>query len=440
MAIDGARLRRHPQWGIQTSLWQWGQPAFYLFVLTTLAGLLFIIAQSAALFTFSPTGFILSWVLLLLYAVPVFIFVFTLDLYEREPLSLVFAAILWGAVGATTLSVFGNQGWGLAFEGLFGAEFMASWAAAVTAPWVEEVAKVLGVVFIYLIARREIDDLTDGFVYGAMVGLGFKLYEDVFYFVAKFGGEVGDVLAGFFIRVVAGGLYSHVLYSALAGMGVAYFVTRRGEVGNGRRYGVAIALFLTAVLAHFIWNSPLLNFFPQTLDDLGDWLQIIWAFAIKGVPFLIFAVMMVRLAHAREHRWLATVLTAEAGRPGLTQEELDELDTPKERRQARRRAKAQGGPAAARAMKKLQREQINLAMVATRTHDPGHPDVHRQHEYCARLREWVDSLTAGARPPGGGPPSQAPGGSPAAPSTPPPPPPGEGGPGTDPPPPPPPES
>jgi hypothetical protein len=44
----------------------------------------------------SPSGWALSWLLLLLYLVPVFAVVYLLDAYEREPLSLG----LWGvAVG-----------------------------------------------------------------------------------------------------------------------------------------------------------------------------------------------------------------------------------------------------------------------------------------------------------------------------------------------------
>lgn len=396
MAADRGDLRHHPRWGVQTGLWQWRQPALYLFLLSTLLGLLVIVAQQAAFLGFNAAGFVLSWALLLLYAVPVFALVYLLDLYEREPISLVIAALVWGGVGATTLSILGNGGWGLAFLKLLGPEVMANWAAALTAPWIEEITKALAVVFIYLIARREIDDVLDGFVYGAMAGLGFLLVEDVFYFMGAFEGTTEGILTGFYLRVVASGLYGHVLYSGLAGMGVAYFVTRRGLASQGRRYGVAIALFLSAMLAHFIWNSPLLDFFPEFPWEGGEWLQILWATAVKGMPILIFAVVMVRLAHAREHRWLETLLADEVGRPGLTREELEVLRTPRSRRRDRREAAARGGPGAARATKKLHREQINLAMVATRAHDRDHPDVLRQHDYCARLREWRNSLI-GAR-------------------------------------------
>lgn len=415
------RLHR-PQWGYQTGLFQWRNPALWLFVIVMLGALTLILSQLADFLSYSPSGFALSWVLLLLYAIPVFLLVYTLDLYEREPISLVLAALLWGGVGATALSIFGNTGWGLVIVSWFGPEFAQNWVAALTAPWVEEVFKALGIVLIYLIARRELDDIMDGFVYGAMVGLGFTLVEDVFYFMGAFGGDVAGVLTGFYLRVVASGLYGHVLYSALAGMGIAYFVSRKGYVPEARRWGVAVSLFLIAVLAHFLWNSPLLNFFPDQPWEGVDWLVILFATAVKGLPLLIFVILMVRLAHRREHLWLQTALETQVGKLGLTRGELDALDHPTDRRRARREAAARGGPRAARAMKKLQREQINLAMVTTRTHDPGHPDVQRQHEYCAELRERVRGLTGGSAPPPGPaggtppPPGATPPGSPPPPS------------------------
>ncbi len=69
----------------------------------------------------------------------------------------------------------------------------------------------------------------DGFVYGAVCGLGFAVVEDVFYFIAVFGGDVGGVLQGFFVRVIASGLYSHVLYTGLVGMAIGILVTRRDD-------------------------------------------------------------------------------------------------------------------------------------------------------------------------------------------------------------------
>ena len=115
-----------------------------------------------------------------------------------------------------------------------GPEFAARWTAALTAPFVEEILKGLGVVLIYLIAPDEFDDMMDGFVYGAVCGLGFAVVEDVFYFMGVFGGHPNGVLQGFFVRVVSSGLYSHVLYTGLVGMGIGYFVSRGAPAVRSR--------------------------------------------------------------------------------------------------------------------------------------------------------------------------------------------------------------
>src|SRR5918992_2344324 len=332
-----APLPRRPHWGYQTSLWQIGQPAFWVFIVILSAGIVFSIVLQADFAGLTPGGWVLSWGLLMVYAVPLFVFVYALDLYEREPLSLVISALLWGAFAATTLSILANQGWGLVVLDLFSFETATQWVAALTAPFTEEILKGMGIVLIYLIARREIDDIMDGFVYGAMVGLGFTVIEDVFYFVNQFGGDVGGVLQGFFVRVVASGAYGHVLYSGLFGIGVAYFVSRRREASAAKRLGVA-TLFITAgVFAHFLWNSPLLNFYPpEGLQDLGDYLQVVLATTIKGLPFLLFVVLMVSLARRREHRWLRTALAGELGGEGLHPDELQILEDPSARRPSRR--------------------------------------------------------------------------------------------------------
>lgn len=405
-------LPRRPQWGYQTSLWQVGQPAFWVFIIILAAGIVFSIVLQANFAGLTPGGWALSWFLLLIYAVPVFIFVYVLDLYEREPLSLVIGALLWGAFAATTLSILANQGWTLVVLDLFTAETATRWVAALTAPFTEEILKGVGVVLIYLIARREIDDILDGFVYGAVVGLGFSVIEDVFYFVTQFGGEPGGVIQGFFVRVIASGLYGHVLYSGLFGIGVAYFVSRRQEASPGKRLGMAALFILAGMFAHFLWNSPLLDLYPREgLQDVGDYLQVILATTVKGLPFLAFVVLMIGLARRREHRWLRAALAGEVGREGLHPDELRALESPSTRRRTRRDMAQRSGPLAGQTLKRLQKAQINLAMVATRTYDPDHPDLVRQRQYCKALRDWLIAHAgagrtwvqpaAGGRPPAG---------------------------------------
>ncbi|MGZ5353490.1 MAG: PrsW family intramembrane metalloprotease [Actinomycetota bacterium] len=402
----GAARAPRAGWGRHTSIFQTREPAFLVFaVLLAVCG--FYAWQEQQLFAeISASGWVLSWLLLLVYALPLFLAISLLDLYEREPMSLVVGALLWGGIAATVLSALANQGWGIVVARLGGPEFAARWTAALTAPLVEEIAKAAGVVLIYLIARREMDDVIDGFVYGAMAGLGFAVVEDVFYFVAIFGGTPAGVLAGFYVRVVSSGLYGHVLYTGLSGMGIAYFVSRVDEESLGRRLLVAAALFLSGVAGHFLWNSPLLNLFPGSVEDAGDWLRIPLAAAVKGLPLLVFVVVLVRLAHRREHRWLEASLRSEVDSPALTRTELGILLDPGARRRSRRDMRARGGERAARLLRRLQREQVNLAMVRTRVGSDEDVELVRQRALCKSLR---DALLA------------IPGAAPAGPADPPPP-------------------
>lgn len=390
MATTIAPARR-PRWGHRTSLFQFGQPAFYLFIL--LIGLTgwFTAIQQNVFRQVAPDGWVLSWLLLFLYALPVFLLVYFLDLYEREPISLVVGAFLWGAVAATTLGALANIGWGAVVARSLNPEFAARWVPALTAPWTEEILKAIGVVLIYLIARREIDDIMDGFVYGAMVGLGFAVVENVFYFIAVFGGETEGVLIGFFLRVIASGLYGHVLYTGLSGMGVAYFTTRRSEASLGKRLSVAMGLFAVALVAHFVWNSPLLDFFPEPPFEGVEFLQVLFATAVKGVPLLAFVAVMVRLARRREHRWLQAALADEVGKEGILEDEIAILETPRGRRRARKEIGLSNGPAASDMLKRLHRQQINLAMVATRV-ESEHPDLLRQRAHCKAIRDLLEAI------------------------------------------------
>jgi len=381
--------RRRLGWGRQTSLFQLREPAFWLYVLLLVATATAAVGQQRELLAAAPAAWALSWALLALYLLPMAAFIYLFDLYEREPLSLVVAALLYGGVCATTLAGAANGGWAAVVARLAGPDFAARWSAALTAPWTEELVKGCGVVLVYLIASGELDDVMDGFVYGAMVGLGFAVVEDVLYFVLL-GGDLVSVLGGFFVRVIASGLYGHVLYSGLVGIGIAWFVTRRGDASLARRVAVAAALSALAVAAHFLWNSPWLNLFPsgETLG-LGDLGQVVLAAAVKGVPFLAVLVVLLALARRREAHWLGVAVATEVGGPGIEAAELGALQDPRHRRRARRAMRRVSGRRAAAQLKRLQRAQINLAMVRTRVDADDHPDLARQRELCRRLREGL---------------------------------------------------
>ncbi len=47
-------------------------------------------------------------------------------------------------------------------------------AAPLAGPIVEETTKGAGVLLLFLLRRSEFDDVRDGFIYGALVGIGFN--------------------------------------------------------------------------------------------------------------------------------------------------------------------------------------------------------------------------------------------------------------------------
>jgi len=389
--VDAATARR----SLERSLFQPREPAFWVYLAFVAYGAFRMIGALAHLSEISRSGWALSWLLVALYALPLAILIYRLDLYEREPVSLAIGAFLWGAFAATALAL-DASGWDQVLTRAVGQDVATRWGPAITAPVVEELLTAAGVVLIALIARDEVDDMMDGFVYGALCGLGFAVVEDVLYFMAAFGGSPAGVLEGFYVRVVSSGLYGHVLYTGLTGMGIGYLVSRRDDVPAARRIGVAVGLFLAAVLGHAIWNAPVLDLAPTPPYDLADRLLIPVDLAIKGLPLLIVVVLGVTLARDRERRWLERSLASEIGGDGISADEFRTLRSPKLRRRALADMRRRAGRSAAGLLRRLQREQVNLAMLASRTASPDDPAVAAQRDYCRSLRDALAAIPGAA--------------------------------------------
>jgi RsiW-degrading membrane proteinase PrsW (M82 family) len=380
-------------WTEQGSLVQPRQAAFWLFVVMLVIGGVAFVEDQLAFANVSTTAWLVGLVLLALYAVPVYLLVNALDLFEREPRSLLIGALLWGAIVATFLAARINGEWDGIIQKLFGAEFTRDWGAALIGPGVEELVKFLGIVVLYLIARHEFDDVMDGFVYGALIGLGFTVEEDMYYFFAHFVGQagasdLGGLFEGFFMRIIVGGPYSHVLMTGLTGMGFAYFVTRP-DVPRQRRILVAVGLYAAGVAAHFVWNSPLLNELLGT--DPGPVTWITWA-AIKGLPFLILLAVIVRLAIRREQRWVREALADDVAAGYVTPGELESLDDLRGRRAARGAVKARKGVDGERLMARLQHAQIALAVADSSSALDREQRRAADHELIRGLRAQLDAL------------------------------------------------
>ncbi len=383
-----------PTWGTQTGFLQKSKPAFWLFVITLVATGLAALAEQLSFLAGAPGAWFVTVLLLVPYAIPVIAVIYYLDLYEREPVSILVAAVLWGGIVATTLSMYTNTPLDeLIFKLTADPEFTLEWSAALTAPFVEEGFKLLGIILLVSIARDEMDDVLDGFIWGAMVGIGFLLVEDIFYFMRAFfeQGSFVDLFVIWLIRIVGAGPYSHFLYTGLVGMGVAYYYTQPDKP-NSRRLAIAAGYIALGVGAHFIWNSPLLAGLAEG-GLVGFWLML----TIKGLPMLIGLVILVRLARRRERTWFARFSATFHDDGAVTEAELLELSGLRARRRARKAALRAKGPMGEQLKGQIQREQMTLVQVMSKHGAEDNPEVAVQQAKVHALKGQYEAL-AGPTP------------------------------------------
>jgi len=163
-----------------------------------------------------------------------------LDRRERETPWLFTAAFLWGGLIATAIALpFNTAFFKLIDEWLaqhpmlavmLGPDAALMLAAPISAPIAEEFAKALGVLLLFWLLRAEFDNMRDGLVYGALVGLGFTWFEAALYVAnvyAKFGVAAYGLQLG--ARYALFGLGGHAMFTALFGasLGLALQTRRK---------------------------------------------------------------------------------------------------------------------------------------------------------------------------------------------------------------------
>jgi RsiW-degrading membrane proteinase PrsW (M82 family) len=366
-----------------------GRPAFWLFSVFLAGSVLVVSSEQLGYVATLPGAWLLSLVLLAVTAIPAGIIIYRFDQFEPEPASLIAVAVIWGGLIALTFAALTNSYFLSFLQNHLSPGTFDAWGPAIVAPIDEELYKGAGLVAIYLMAKGEFNSLMDGLVYGAMIGLGFQVMENVQYFLhaaAQSGvDQLGAVVGTYFVRVVLAGLYSHTLFSGLMGFGFAYAVTRR-DVSRPRRFGVAALFAVLAWAAHFVWNSPWLDSLMG--QSTGSFIV---AVAIKGVPFLAFLVILAGFAHRRERQAFDRLIAAEIGSDVLSEAEFKILEKARRRRAALRAIKRNRGPQARALLKRLQREQMNLALFHGKV-DTGHPALEAQRDKIRSLRAHLAGL------------------------------------------------
>ncbi|HEX3069146.1 MAG TPA: PrsW family intramembrane metalloprotease [Thermoanaerobaculia bacterium] len=173
------------------------------------------------------------------------------DRFEPEPPWLLATAVFWGASTAILLAmIFNGIGEGI-FAALLGQQQAAVMTPLFAAPFVEEIAKGFALLMLFLWKRDEFDNVTDGIIYAAMVGLGFAMMENVQYYAkAVTTGGGGQAMGVFFVRGVLGP-FCHPLFTSMTGIGfgVAQETNKKFVKVIAPVLGLAGAMFL-----HGLWN------------------------------------------------------------------------------------------------------------------------------------------------------------------------------------------
>ena len=253
----------------------------------------------------------------------VFVGVRWIDKWEPEPRAAIVFAFLWGAgvavllallVGAeidNVINSMGGPGPGYEFFG-----------AAIQAPIVEEFGKGLGVLVIFLAARKHFDGPVDGIVYAAWVAGGFAFTENILYFgsqLVEAGGVDGSVVQIFLVRGIMSP-FAHVMFTAFIGIALGLAARRTGTLGA---LGYFVVGLIPAILLHAFWNGALFfvsNFFGY--------------YVLVQVPLFAGAIALVVFLRRQETKLTHDRLGEYAAAGWFNPDEVSVIATPAGRRQA----------------------------------------------------------------------------------------------------------
>ena len=298
--------------------------------------------------------------------------VWRLDRYEKEPARMLVLAFLWGMLPAIIMSVILEVGLGGAEDGLL--------ANAGIVPIVEESVKGLALLAFLVFSYRELDDVLDGIVYGAMIGFGFGFTENVLYVtsgVAEKGLAMGIFIL--ILRTVVFGL-NHAFFTSMTGAGMgAARLTRRVPL----RLIVMSIGWCCAVFFHSIHNLGTGLAESTDLGSLGISILSDW----MGVLILLAIVVLV---WRKEQQWMTEELVSEVDTGFLTAEEYTAVRTSGGRQRLLARTLRRDGWAAYRRLGRLYDMFTHLAFKKRQVRLMGNePGMEReiQHLRAAILKE-----------------------------------------------------
>jgi RsiW-degrading membrane proteinase PrsW (M82 family) len=251
------------------------------------------------------------------------VLVWALDRYEREPPLLLLAAFLWGAVIAIPPALYIERALTVALGAPTVVTIGDALTQALTASVTEELIKGAGLLILLLLLRDEFDNVTDGVIYGVLIGAGFAMIENYVYFALSSHSDFGFLVVG---RVLLGWL-GHSTFTAAFGAGLGY--AREAHGVRGRRYrllapllGLLVALFLHTLFDFVAFAADTANR-STSLGERGPWIGAISAL-LDYLPLFAAQAILLGIVIRSLRREAATI------REYLADETLSGVVTPDE--------------------------------------------------------------------------------------------------------------
>lgn len=193
----------------------------------------------------------MTWVLGLLTLGVTGVWAWLMSQFERPlkaPWVALGAAFVWGALPSTLVSLAAQNAlfdWATA---QFGRETALLLYSVLFTGFIEELIKGIGVALIFVWQREHFRSWRQGVIYGAMVGLGFALFEH-FKFLLE--APADEQVSLFIRRVIVFGL-AHAFYTGLIGIG---FGLARATPSQPMRALAVLGGFAAAMITHAINNT-----------------------------------------------------------------------------------------------------------------------------------------------------------------------------------------
>jgi RsiW-degrading membrane proteinase PrsW (M82 family) len=350
-----------------------------------LASLAVLAALLAGLFTLWMIGYetglvpLLAGLVAATIPVPIYVtLVLWLDRYEPEPPWMLATAFFWGALVAVFFAIIINS-LGVALVGYVWNETTANfYGMVISAPVVEETSKALVLFILFFWQRDEFDDVTDGIVYAAMVGLGFAMTENVKYY----GMAVHDNNAvGVFIVRGLFSPFAHPLFTGMTGvgLGLAAQTEKRALKFIAPAFG-----FIAAVMLHSGWNAA-----ANLANRFDNGAYVLLTYFVVMMPTFFGMLLVVALSLRREGRVLREQLRRDCASGLLSEREYLCLCSVRGRVGASWDALSRGGFSNWRARVRLNRAASELAFhrsrVARGIHSRSATDAEREADYVQQI-------------------------------------------------------